>query len=462
MTALLSAYASISAIAMFICTFFNEMLPEPVRDFINNKISDLFSNFIFSDYTFLIQDHWQAVDNETYLAVQLYLPSKVGPSIRKLLLGSNDTNNITAPPKPGIPVDTKIVDLFDNMRFEWILREKKADSSYHHNTKYFELKCRKRDRERVINSYFPHICTTAESIFNKRDSLQLFTYDLQYSEWEPAVFKHPATFETLAMEPKLKESIVKDLDLFMQRKKYFQSVGRAWKRGYLLYGPPGTGKSTLVAAMANYLRFHIYDLQLQGVKSDGDLRRILTSTTNRSILLIEDVDCSTKSSSSRADLNPLMQVDDDLDQANKKRSLDPGVTLSGLLNFIDGLWSSCGDERIIIFTTNYKERLDPALLRPGRMDVHIYMGHCTPSVFKKLAATYLGIEHHRLFERIEYLIQRKSITPAEVAQQLMKSEDPQISLESLITFINNENEDIEKVTVFKKIKKLMQRKKNKY
>ncbi|WCJ25021.1 P-loop containing nucleoside triphosphate hydrolases superfamily protein [Euphorbia peplus] len=134
------------------------------------------------------------------------------------------------------------------------------------------------------------------------------------------------------MEPQYKESIVKDLDLFMQRKKYFQSVGRAWKRGYLLYGPPGTGKSTLVAAMANYLRFHIYDLQLQGVKNDGDLRRILTSTTNRSILLIEDIDCSTKSSRTRSRTQRMNENDDDdededRDQPDNKLSFDPGVSL---------------------------------------------------------------------------------------------------------------------------------------
>ncbi|KAI3849094.1 hypothetical protein MKW98_029019, partial [Papaver atlanticum] len=52
------------------------------------------------------------------------------------------------------------------------------------------------------------------------------------------------------------------------------------------------------------------------------------------------------------------------------------MTISGLLNLIDGLWSSCGDERIIIFTTNHKEK--PSLLRPGRMDMHIHMSYCTP------------------------------------------------------------------------------------
>ena len=127
--------------------------------------------------------------------------------------------------------------------------------------------------------------------------------------------------------------------------------------------------------------------------------------------------------------------------------------MSGSLNFIDGLWSSCGDERIIIFTTNYKDKLDPALLRPGRMDVHIYMGHCTPAGFKKLAATYLGIKDHILFKCIEDLIQRTAITPAEVAQQLMKCDDPQVALESLIEFINMKDNQIEEKIHVKKDEK---------
>ena len=70
------------------------------------------------------------------------------------------------------------------------------------------------------------------------------------------------------------------------------------------------------------------------------------------------------------------------------------VTLSGLLNFVDGLWATSGEERIIIFTTNYKERLDPALLRPGRMDMHIHMGYCTTEAFRILANNYHSINYH--------------------------------------------------------------------
>ncbi|KAL0344279.1 UNVERIFIED_CONTAM: AAA-ATPase [Sesamum angustifolium] len=118
------------------------------------------------------------------------------------------------------------------------------------------------------------------------------------------------------------------------------------------------------------------------------------------------------------------------------------LTLSGLLNFIDGLWSVCGDERIIIFTTNHKDRLDPALLRPGRMDMHIHMRYCTPVGFDVLALNYLGIhDHHRLFPEIKQLIEEVEITPAEVAEYLMRNEDVDLALEGLIDLLKQKKEE---------------------
>nr|XP_016443911.1 PREDICTED: protein HYPER-SENSITIVITY-RELATED 4-like [Nicotiana tabacum] len=118
------------------------------------------------------------------------------------------------------------------------------------------------------------------------------------------------------------------------------------------------------------------------------------------------------------------------------------MTLSGLLNFIDGLRSSCGDERIIIFTTNHIKKLDPALLRPGRMDVHIHMAYCTPSGFKLLASNCLGIKEHKLFKEIEEL-DIAMVTPAEVAEQLLKEDEIEHSLKGLINFLNAKRKEKE-------------------
>ncbi|MED6142644.1 hypothetical protein PIB30_115827, partial [Stylosanthes scabra] len=86
---------------------------------------------------------------------------------------------------------------------------------------------------------------------------------------------------------------------------------------------------------------------------------------------------------------------------------------------------------------NHKELIDPALLRPGRMDLHIHMSYCSFNGFKTLASNYLGIQnhHHPLFDDIQGLLDKVNATPAEVAGELMKSDNVDISLKGLINFL---------------------------
>ena len=92
------------------------------------------------------------------------------------------------------------------------------------------------------------------------------------------MFEHPKTFATLAMDPVKKKEIMDDLDMFKNGKEYHARVGKAWKRGYLLYGPPGTGKSAMIAAMANYLDYDVYDFELTSVKTNTELRHMFIDT----------------------------------------------------------------------------------------------------------------------------------------------------------------------------------------
>ena len=116
------------------------------------------------------------------------------------------------------------------------------------------------------------------------------------------------------------------------------------------------------------------------------------------------------------------------------------MTLSGLLNFIDGLWSTTGEERIIVFTTNYRDRLDPALLRAGRMDVQVHMGYCGWEAFKTLFRNYFLADDHALFPEIQELLAEVEVTPAEVSELLLRSEDADVALQGLVEFLQEKKQ----------------------
>ncbi|KAH0942785.1 hypothetical protein HID58_002422, partial [Brassica napus] len=223
---------------------------------------------------------------------------------------------------------------------------------------------------------------------------------------------------------KKKEELKRDLVKFSKSKEYYKKIGKAWKRGYLFYGPPGTGKSTMIAAMANFLDYDVYDLELTTVRDNTQLRRLLIDTSAKSIIVIEDIDCSLDLTGQRRKKEEEKEDGDEKSILKKmmenedENTADSKVTLSGLLNFVDGLWSACGGERIIVFTTNFVDKLDPALVRKGRMDNHIELSYCCFEAFKVLAKNYLDVEESELFEEIKRLLEDKEIkmTPADIAE----------------------------------------------
>ncbi|KAL8204354.1 hypothetical protein R6Q57_009977 [Mikania cordata] len=249
------------------------------------------------------------------------------------------------------------------------------------------------------------------------------------------------------MDPKKKKDVLEDLMMFSKSKDYYKKVGKSWKRGYLLYGPPGTGKSSMIAAMSNLLEYDIYDLELASVSDNTDLRKLLIETSSKSIIVIEDIDCSLDLTSQRKEKkegdkedekDPVKKMEEE-----KKKKKGSEVTLSGLLNFIDGLWSACGSERLIVFTTNHLEKLDPALIRRGRMDKHIEMSYCCFETFKVLAKNYLDLESHELFETIDRMLGETKMTPADVAENLMPKsyeDDAGVCLKKLIMSLEDEKE----------------------
>ncbi|MED6220951.1 hypothetical protein PIB30_049707 [Stylosanthes scabra] len=446
-SSMFSAYASMTASMMLLRSMANELIPHPIRAYVLNAFRYLLKPRSQS-LTLVIEESNGIARNHLYDAAEAYLSTRVSPDNERLKISKTPKEKkLTIRLEKG----EKLLDLYHGVSLRWRFICSDSDKnnapttdnttgisnvSVRSEKRFFELSFHKKHKQMVLESYLPFVLEKAKEMKDEERILKMHTLNTSFCyggvKWDSINLEHPSTFETLAMDWEQKESIMEDLNRFVKRREFYKRVGRAWKRGYLLYGPPGTGKSSLIAAMANYLKFDIYDLQLGNIVRDSDLRKLLLATANRSILVIEDIDCSVDLPERRHH-----HADHHYHHHGRKQS-DVQLTLSGLLNFIDGLWSSCGDERIIIFTTNHKERLDPALLRPGRMDMHIHMSYCSFQAFKILASNYLDIpttDHHPLFPEIEGLIEDTQITPAHVAEELMKSEDTEVALQGFLNLL---------------------------
>lgn len=168
----------------------------------------------------------------------------------------------------------------------------------------------------------------------------------------------------------LAEELSADLGRFLTQEATYGRLGLPWHRGYVLHGPPGTGKSSLVRALATEHRLNVYYLALSGLKSDIDLAALLSRLEGRSILLIEDIDTHAAAHQRT-------------DTADPDSS---GVSLSGLLNVLDGLVTPHG--LVTVITTNHIDRLDAALLRPGRADKRVHIDKPDADQVRRIIATF--------------------------------------------------------------------------
>ncbi|CAN6183574.1 unnamed protein product [Urochloa humidicola] len=478
-TALATA-ASAAAYAVMARSMARELLPEELRAAVRWLAAAARARFGRGDrerHTIVIRRQYDTGYGENHLfdAARAYVATRIDPrAMRRLCLARSRAKDPDGGCGSGGRWSTLLcmepggstVDVFDGVEFTWTSVETGGDDKKKGKgggggspRESLELSFDAEHTDTALERYVPFVMSTAEELQLRDRALRIFMNEGR--SWHGINHHHPATFDTLAMDPDLKDAVIADLDRFLKRREYYRRIGKAWKRGYLLYGPPGTGKSSLVAAMANYLRFNLYDLDLSEVRLNSALQKLLIHMPNKSILVIEDIDCCFDAAASRKDAKATEQVDQ-LDPGYTSDSSDEcwppavnaqqanGITLSGLLNFIDGLWSTCGEERIIVFTTNYKERLDPALLRPGRMDMHIYMGYCCWEAFRTLARNYFLVDDHELFPEIQELLLAVEVTPAEVSEMLLRSEDVDVALRGLKEFLKEKRRKTRKETEEKK------------
>ncbi|KAI7871888.1 BCS1 N terminal-domain-containing protein [Spinellus fusiger] len=220
---------------------------------------------------------------------------------------------------------------------------------------------------------FTELLHEAQAMALKKQQGKTVIYTSYGPEWRPfGMPRRRRLLDSVILDHGIQQRIVEDVKTFIGSGKWYNERGIPYRRGYLLHGPPGSGKSSFIQALAGELEYNICILNLaeRGL-TDDRLNHLLSNVPERSIMLLEDIDAAfTKRAQS------------------DQHGYQSMITFSGLLNALDGVASA--EERIIFLTTNHLEKLDPALIRPGRVDLKEYLGNASDYQLRMMFMRFYG------------------------------------------------------------------------
>nr|CCC49691.1 putative ATP-dependent chaperone, fragment [Trypanosoma vivax Y486] len=255
------------------------------------------------------------------------------------------------------------------------------------------------------------IVEDARLLTSLRNSDHTVLYQNAGGRWVRQEPRRRRPLHSVVLSGNTSEMLLNDAKLFLSSSRYYEDLGVPYRRGYLLHGPPGCGKSSVVMALAGELRLSICPLSLssRGLGDDA-LVQLLNSAPLRSVVLLEDID--------------------------RAFSNDSQITMSGLLNALDGVAAQEG--RIVFMTTNHVERLDEALIRPGRCDVKIEIGLLTREQAQRLFLKFFPHSSVELQEEFSRQISPQTLSVAQIQSHLfVHRDDADKAVRELPAFINS-------------------------
>jgi SpoVK/Ycf46/Vps4 family AAA+-type ATPase len=263
---------------------------------------------------------------------------------------------------------------------------------------------------KCVNYYKKHLLNTVNySVGNPTHryyNYMSFNPQTNSAIFEDSKFYSNKTFDNIFFENK--DIFMKKINYFCKNRASYRELGVPYSLGIILYGAPGTGKTSCIKALANHTGRSIVDLNLSRIKTYKELKAAFLDvkinnqevSPDKRIYVFEEFDCiiekvkqrtntDTKPHSQNQNLQLLEEIYEVNPYKEKEIPGDAPITIETLLNCIDGTLESNG--HIICLTTNFIDKIDKALIRPGRFDCHIHLDNSTPKVILQM------IKNHKIY-----------------------------------------------------------------
>jgi ATP-dependent 26S proteasome regulatory subunit len=275
--------------------------------------------------------------------------------------------------------------------------------------------------------------------------------------WREDNFESARTFDNIFFDGK--KEIISKIDFFLRNKDWYYKKGIPYSLGIGLHGPPGTGKTSFIKALANYTNRHIVVLSLKIIKSKRQLERFFFENRynednekddisfDKKIIVFEDIDCigdivldrnkkeekpkTVKSDSDNIKIGDVLQSICELNESGTTKLMskvnEEAITLDDILNLWDGIRETPG--RILIISSNHYDKLDPALVRPGRIDITHELknvGHDT------LAEMYLNLFETKIDREKLLNVEEFLYSPAEIINMYVTNKNEEAFMTRLL------------------------------